>query len=197
LADFNRALVFNPRNADAWSDHGKIKEYEGNFTEAVSNYDKAVELRPDYSEWERLYRQTLLWRVMELPPAETNLAAKAGETAYPATMLMAVEVVGVRPEGVPGVEYGWPKTLGQFLVGRIDEKALLAAAKKNGDADENTSLAYYYIGMRRLSQGDQPSARAWLQKCKDAGQKGDDEYHFAVSELKRLSEPPAPKKQDE
>jgi len=71
---------------------------------------------------------------MELPPAETNLAAKAGETSDPATRLMSVEVVGVQPEGVPGVEYGWPKTLGQFLVGRIDEKALLAAAKKSGDA---------------------------------------------------------------
>jgi hypothetical protein len=48
--------------------------------------------------------------------------------------------------------------------------------------------------MRHLSHGDQAGARAWLQKCKDAGQKGDDEYYFAVSELKRLSEPPSPKK---
>jgi len=194
LADFNRALELNPRNPDAWSDRGAVKEYEGDFTEAVSNYDKAVELRPDYSEWERLYRQTLFWRVMELPPAETNLAAKAGETSDPATRLMSVEVVGVQPEGVPGVEYGWPKTLGQFLVGRIDEKALLAAAKKSGDADENKSLAYYYIGMRHLSRGERAGARAWLQKCKDAGQKGTDEYYFAVSELKRLSGPPSPKK---
>jgi tetratricopeptide (TPR) repeat protein len=193
LADFNRALEFNPRNPDAWSDRGAVKEYEGDFTEAVSNYDKAIELRPDYSAWQRLYRQALLWRLIELPPMETNLAAKAGETSNATTRLVSVEVVAVQPEGVPGVKYGWPKTLGQFLVGRIDEKALLAAAKKSGDADGNKALAYYYIGMRRLSRGDQTGARAWLQKCKDAGQKGDAEYYFAVSELKHLSEPPSPK----
>jgi tetratricopeptide (TPR) repeat protein len=194
LADFNRALEYNPRNPDAWSDLGAVMEYQGAFTEAVSNYDKAIELRPDYSPWERLYRQTLLWRAMESPPAETKLAATAGETSDPATSLMSVEVVGVRPEGVPGVDYGWPKMLGQFIVGRIDETALLAAAKKSGDADEKKALAYYYIGMTHLSRGDQLGARPWLQKCQDARQKGDDEYYFAVSELKRLPKPPSPKK---
>jgi hypothetical protein len=194
LADFNRALEFNPLNPDAWSDRGVAKEYKGDFAEAVSNYDKTVALRPDYSAWERLYRQTLLLRGLELPPAETKLAAKADQSSDPATRLTPVDVVGIQPEGVPGVEYGWPKTLGQFLVGRIDENALLAAAKKSGDADENKALAYYYIGMRHLSRGDQAGARAWLQKCQDAGRKDDAEYCFAVSELKRLPEPPPPKK---
>jgi tetratricopeptide (TPR) repeat protein len=194
LADFNRTLELNPRNPDAWSDRGAVKEYEGDFTEAVSNYDKVIELQPDYSEWERLYRHALLWRVLGLPPEETNLAAKAGEPSDPAIRLESVEVVGVRPEGVPGVEYGWPKKIGQFLVGRIDEQALLAAAKKSGDPDENKALAYYYIGMKCLSRGDPAGARLWLKKCQHAGQKGDDEYYFAVSELKRLSEPPSPKK---
>jgi hypothetical protein len=131
---------------------------------------------------------------MEPPPGKTKPAARPIETFDSATALAPVEVVGIRPEGVPGVDYGWPKTLGQFLVGRMDEKALLAAAKKSGDADENKALAYYYIGMSHLGRGDQAGARAWLQKCKDDGQKGDDEYYFAVSELKRLSEPPATKK---
>jgi len=194
LADFNRALEFNPRNHAAWSGRGAVAEYEGDFTGAVSNYDKVIELRPDFSEWERLYRQTLLWRVVESPPAEPKPAAKPAETSDPATALAPVEVVGLRPEGVPGVDYGWPKTLGQFLVGRIDEKALLAAAKKSGDPDQNKALAYYYIGMSHLGRGDQASTRVWLQKCKDAGQKGDDEYYFAISELKRLSESPSPKK---
>ena len=194
LADFDRTLEINPRNSDAWSDRGAVKEYEGDFTEAVSNYDKVIELQPDYSEWERLYRHALLWRVLAGPPAETDLAAKAGQPSPAAATLKPVEVVGVRPEGVPGVEYGWPKKLGQFLVGRIDENALLEAAKKSGDADEKKALAYYYIGMRRLSLGDPAGARVWLGKCQHAGQKGDDEYYFAVSELKRLSEPPSPKK---
>ena len=189
LADFNRALEFNPRNHDAWFSRGAVEEYQGDFTRAISNYDKAIELQPDFSPWERLYRQTLLWRVLEPPPVKTKLAAKPVETSDAATTLTPVEVIGVPPEGVPGVDYGWPKTLGQFLVGRIDEKALLEAAKKSGDPDENKSLAYYYIGMRRLSHGDQAGARAWLQKCKDAGQKGNAEYYFAVSELKRLSKP--------
>jgi lipoprotein NlpI len=194
LADFNRSLELNPCNSDAWSDRGAVKEYEGDFTEAVANYDKVIALQPDYSEWERLYRHALLWRVLGVPPAETDLAAKAAEPSDAATTLKPVEVVGVRPEGVPGVEYGWPKKLGQFLVGQIDEKALLAVAANSGDADEKKALAYYYIGMRRLSLGDPAGARVWLEKCQRAGQKGDDEYYFAVSELKRLPEPPSPKR---
>jgi hypothetical protein len=71
---------------------------------------------------------------------------------------------------------------------------LLAAAKKSSNDDENKALAYYYMGMAHLARGDQAGGRAWLQKCKDAGQKGDDEYYFSVSELKRLSGPPGPKK---
>ncbi len=192
MIDFGRALEINARNARAWSDRGVLLQAGCAFAGAVSNYDKSIELRPDFSEWERLYRQTLLWRLANLPEAEPNSAATplGGGKTDPKISLEAVEVVGTPLEGLSGVDYGWPKTLGQFLVGRIDEKALIAAAKKSGDAEENKALAYYYIGMRSLSMGDPAGARVWFQKCKNAGQTDSDEYYFSVSELGLLSKSP-------
>ena len=94
LADFDRALEFNPRNAEAWSRRGVIKEYEGDFTGAVSNYDQAIALRPEFSEWERLYRQTLLWRMMEPPCGGNQYRRQAlSKLPDPANVLAPVEVV--------------------------------------------------------------------------------------------------------
>ena len=162
LADYNRAVEINPKNGEACSRRGVTREIQGDFSGALSDYDKVIELSPDGSDWERLYRQTLLWRLGR-PPED-----------------FAKTLAGCRE--------GWTKTLGQFLVERLDEKALLAAAKKSDGetVPEQKALAWYYIGALRLSKGDKAGARDSFLKCRAAGIKGDDEYHFAGAELGRL-----------
>jgi hypothetical protein len=83
---------------------------------------------------------------------------------------------------------GWKKTLGQFLVEQLAEKALLAAAEKSHGVPmpEQKAMACYYIGELRLSKGDKTGARDWFQRCRAAGMNNDDEYHFAGAELRRL-----------
>jgi lipoprotein NlpI len=83
---------------------------------------------------------------------------------------------------------GWTKSIGLFLTGKLDEKALLTAAEKPGDESVNSQQceALYYIGMMRLLKGDQVSARDFLQKCIATGEKNEDEYDFARAELARL-----------
>jgi tetratricopeptide (TPR) repeat protein len=188
-ADFTRALELNPRNADAWSDRGAVREIQGNFSNAVSDYDKVIKLRPDYSDWERLYRQTLLWRLDQLPEVEAKTVVQVKEASEPGAVFKPVVVYGVQPAW----KDNWARTLGLFLVGRLDEKALLAAARK-GDGDtapDQKAEACYYIGMMRLSKGDKAGAREWLKKCRAAGMTDDNEYHFAVAELERLDASPA------
>ncbi len=192
LADYTRALEIDPRNADAWSDRGVVREVRGDFADAVSNYDKAIELRPEYSDWERLYRQTLLWRLDRSTAEEAKTVAGGKETPGPVILLKPVVVYGVAPDdfskSVAGWKGGWTKRLGLFLAGKLDEKELLAAARKSEGlaAAEQKALAFYYIGMVCLRKGDNAGARKWFQKCRAAGFTGDDEYHFSVAELARL-----------
>jgi hypothetical protein len=166
LADFNRALEINPQNAAMYPRRGVARQLAGDYPGAVADYDKCIALKPEASDWARLYRQDLLWRMGRAPEDFSKSLA------------------GFK-------EGGWTKTLAQFFWGELDEKALLAAAEKSeGEpVSEQRADAYYYIGSMRLSKGEQAGARASFRKCRSAGMKGDDEYHFAGAELERLDEP--------
>ena len=150
-------------NADAFSRRGVAREVLGDFSGALFDYDKVIELKPADSDWERLYRQTLLWRLGR-PPEDFS-------------------------KTLAGCKAGWTKTIARFLAGQLDETAFFAAAKKSDGetVSEQKALAFYYIGMMRLSKGDTAGARDWFQKCLAAGVKGDDEYQFTVAELARLN----------
>ena len=169
LADFSRALEINPNNAAAYFHRGVARQIEGDFSGAVSDYDHFIALKPDASDWQRLYRQTLLWRLGRAPEDFSKSLAACKE--------------------------GWAKTLALFLVDKLDEKALLAAAEKSDDepVPRQRALASYYIGVMRLGKGDKAGARDSFRKCRAAGMKGDDEYHFAGAELRRLGEQERPK----
>jgi lipoprotein NlpI len=185
-ADFTHSLELNSRNADAYTERGEVREVLGDFPSAVSNYDRLIELRPANSEWERLYRQTLLWRLGRPPQEEPKPVVEVKKTPEPVIALDAVEVQGVRLRG----KERWVKTLGLFLRGTLDEKELLTAARKSegsSSASQRKAQAYYYIGMMRLSKGDQAGARQWFKKCVAAGVKDDCEYNFAAAELARMA----------
>jgi lipoprotein NlpI len=185
-ADYIHALELNPRNADAYSGRGVVREVLGDFAHAVSNFDQVIQLRPANSEWERLYRQTLLWRMGR----STDEAAKpAPVETKPSESVIALDPVvvqGVRPRS----KERWVKSLGLFWHGTLDEKELLAAAKQSEGAksvSQQKAQADYYIGMTHLSQGDKKGAVEWFKKCRAAGMKDDMEYYFAVAELARMA----------
>jgi lipoprotein NlpI len=164
LTDFNRALEINQKNANAYSRRGVARQLEGDFSGALSDYDQFIALKPDDSDWVRLYRQTLLWRLGRAPEDFSKSLAVCKEDSA--------------------------KTLALYLAGQLDEKVLLTAVAKGGGdpALEWRTLSSYYIGVMHLSKGDQAGARDSFRKCRAAGMKNDDEYHFAVAELGRLDE---------
>ena len=47
IADFNRALKFNPNVADAYNNRGNAYELTGNLEQAIADYSKAIELNPN------------------------------------------------------------------------------------------------------------------------------------------------------
>ncbi len=87
----------------------------------------------------------------------------------------------------------WAKSIGQFLAGVIDEKALFAAAQRRDLETVAGQLceAYYFAGMKHLIDGDLNTARDYFQKSVDTGIKDYNEYRFSAAELARLSGTPS------
>jgi lipoprotein NlpI len=163
IADCTRALEIDPKNSDAWFRRGVARQIQGDYSGAISDYEKVLASKPDDSDYPRLYHQTLLLRLGR--PAEdfsnTSIVWKGH----------------------------WTKTIAQFLAGRLDEKSFLAAAKKS-DAEPAVGQkceALYYIGMKRLINGDKMGARDAFQKSRSIVLTDYDEYQFAGSELARLN----------
>jgi lipoprotein NlpI len=82
----------------------------------------------------------------------------------------------------------WAAKPGLFLLDRMDEAALLAAA-----ADPNAEKqlgqqceAWYYAGMKRLLAGDKPAAAERFRKCLATEKRTFVEYQAAQAELKAL-----------
>ncbi len=162
LADYNYAIELNPENADAYSRRGVVEQIDGDFRAAISDYEKVIALKPEGSDWERLYRSTLLARA-SLPPEDFSKSLAA-------------------------CKEGWTRTVGMFLSGKIDEKALKEAAKKSDGepVEEQKGLSLFYIAMTHLSKGDISTAAELLKKYRVMASHDDDEYQFCLAELARL-----------
>jgi lipoprotein NlpI len=77
------------------------------------------------------------------------------------------------------------------MLGELDEAALLAAADKEDiePLDEQQCEANYFIGMKRLMQGNKEGAREYLRKAAASSRKDYFECDFARVELARLDVP--------
>jgi hypothetical protein len=145
-----------PISVAAW------RQIRGDFSDAVSDYEKVIEFKPDDADYARLYRQTLLLRL-----------------GRPVEDISETVTVWKGP---------WAKTIAQFLAGHLDEKSFVAAAKKADvePAPGQKCEALYYIGMTRLIKGDKAGARAAFQKSHSIVLNDYDEYQFSAAELARL-----------
>jgi tetratricopeptide (TPR) repeat protein len=165
ITDCNRALELDPQSAaasGAYAIRGIARQLQGNITGALTDYDKDIELTPTHSAPESLYRQLLL--------------AQLGQPSGDLTMNMA------------NWKSDWDKDLGEFLIGNMIEKDLLAVAAE-GDArgvSIRLCTAEYFIGEMRLLRGDTVGARDAFQKSLATGERGDPDFKFARAELARL-----------
>jgi hypothetical protein len=162
ITDYTRALELNPDNPDIYVARALARQIQGDFLNALADYDKAIELNPDDFEGVRLLRQTLLCRLGR-PPEDFSATVAVWKN-------------------------GWFKTIGLFLADQLDEKALLEAAGKMGavPALNQQCEAFYYIGIKRLCNGDKAGARDFFQRSVATGVQTYTEYQFANAELARL-----------
>ncbi len=162
LADFVRAFELSPENADRRNSLGIVKQLKGDFVGAIADYDKAIALKPGVPAYPRMYRELLVRR--------------AGR----ATRDFGQEV--------ETWQNSWPKTVGRYVAGSLDEAGFLAAAGVGDEkmVREQECRAAYFIGMTRLIAGDQNGAREYFQKSLATGLKLFNEHSLARAELARL-----------
>ncbi|HEV7401782.1 MAG TPA: hypothetical protein VGO11_02605, partial [Chthoniobacteraceae bacterium] len=82
----------------------------------------------------------------------------------------------------------WPSRIADFLLGKLDEAALLTAAEAP-DAKKTRQQkceAWYYAGVARLTAGEKAEAASCFRKCVATEVKSYFEYILAQSELPRL-----------
>lgn len=107
FADFTRAAELSADSADRRNSLGIVKQLKGDFRGAIADYDRAIELKPDAPTYPRIYRELL-----------------ARRTGKPTTDF---------GKTVAAWKDGWPKTVGQFVAGSLDEAGFVAAAMKGDE----------------------------------------------------------------
>jgi tetratricopeptide (TPR) repeat protein len=168
LADYGKAIELKPNVAEIYSTRGDIRFLKGDFAGALADFDQCLKLDPNGSPMLQIYRHLLLPRVGQAPD---DIAAT-----------------------IAGWKDGWPKTIGLFLAGRMNENDFLAAAKSGAPdaADDRTCQAYYFAGMMHLLGNDPTGARQLFKQCAIVDGATVLELDLAKAEAARLDHPPAP-----
>jgi lipoprotein NlpI len=133
-----------------------------------------------------------LRKVLELDPRKNYarfgiwlIRARLGEREEATRELRAQIATGAEEPG-----HEWESCIGHFLVGDLPETNFLAQAIKTArrptDQDGQLCEARYYMGMKRLFDGDKPGAIELLEKCVASHQDNREEYTSAMVELREL-----------
>jgi tetratricopeptide (TPR) repeat protein/Zn-dependent protease with chaperone function len=175
MADFdkaginNQAVESNPQAAVDYMDRGVANYINGQSSEALADFQKAIELKFYYYDYPHIY----IWLVK---------AKKADQLA--AANKELAEYIQTRQ----GMAFDWPAQVCHFLVGDLSQDDFLKAADSS-DVQKSQGQhceAYFYIGMKHLLAGDVVTAKLFFQQCVGTNMATFYEYQMAQAELKRL-----------
>ena len=209
LQDYNQALQRDPHNFLALDRRGRMREMDGRFAQAAADYDQALLLRPAYTplylnrgvvrseleQWDGALSDLRHFSTTS-PPQTGNVdyaqlfvwyaQVRQGHQAQADQELADYMTHAVAPPG------GWVLHLADFLLGRITDQQLLAAA---ASPDPNLNQhwhceAWFYIGLKALAAGDQKTATVDFEKCVAIPRFRIIEYKFASAKLKEWGATP-------
>ncbi len=162
ISDCNQGLALDPQNATAYFVRGVGRQILGDFANAEADYQKSIDLHYANSDDAQIYRDLARTRLQPARPPP--------------------------PHVQPDWKDSWAKSVDEFVAGTIDETTLLNLVKKpqRMPASGLECRAFYFIGERRLVQGDPTGARSFFEKCLATNQSTYNEYQFARTELTQL-----------
>jgi lipoprotein NlpI len=162
LADFNVVVEVFPKYA-GYVNRGLVFSIQEKWLQAHDDFDAAV--RADAKDiYPAFYRCVALMRRGKTEEAKRELGAALAERKV--------------------AEAGdWPSTIADFLLGKVDEAALLKGA---GNSGAQQCEAWYFAGVVRLTAGRKAEAAECFRKSVATELKSFTEYRLARGELMRL-----------
>jgi lipoprotein NlpI len=199
IADYTSAIKVDPKNVNAYNNRGTEKQNAGDVAGALADLSRAIEinpLEPDpyYNrgtiyflkhDWKRALSD--LRRHDELneededaPPLIWAIQARLGEKEAADRGLSSFVA------DHPAQTNAFYTEIDNFLLGKMSEQDLLAAADSIQERPDQQCEAWYYAGLKRLLNGDKAGAAEAFRKAIATGEKTTNEYDFAEAELKDL-----------
>ena len=176
IEDLTQAIRLDPGRAEASFERGMLHYSLGNYAAAATDLRRSCKLDPSDQDYPRLY----LW--LSVAAGGDRPAASAGLGGY----------LDQRPADA---EREWYPLLAGFLLGRVDEEKLLAAAAST-QADETRRgrqcEAHFYLGSVKLIDGQATKAEESFRQCLGTGMRGFVEFASAEGILQRLQKKAAP-----
>ena len=213
LEDFTSAIDFDPKNALAHYYRANIFTDAGNLDPALADYTSALQIEPKSAlfhfnrgiayylrkDWEKAREDFDAAATQKEPQPYGRLYAhvlqlRLGKSAGARDGLR--DGVAGLAESKPGE---WFLALAGFLLGDIDEAALLAAAENGGSSQvrDQRCEAMYFAGMARLLAGQPAEATERFRQSIATRKSNLAEHLFAKAELRTLEATPEPEPQAE
>jgi tetratricopeptide (TPR) repeat protein len=199
MADYDRVIVMNPSAADAYAGRGMDRYRRNDINAAISDFNRAIALKKDSARnyLDRAvasYIQGDLKRAIDDYQHAIELTDK-DSASYPqlfrSVALMQDHQDPKKDLATAMVDWkdGWPKTIGRYLTGDLNESAFLAEAERADPkiAGVERCDAYYFVGMTHLLAGDNAAAKNFFDQCLAVNLPDRFSTRFAQSQLTRLA----------
>ncbi len=153
IADYTRAIEFNPKDYPAYDNRGSAYYGMGKYGLAIADYTRAIELNP---KDEYVYLRHVI------------ASGRMSKEEYSRSLDALRSYVSANPSAE------WIRTISKLYLsmGGVKEKEVLAKAKTGKDAKEvkeRLCEAYYYMGEKRLTQGNRKGASKFFKKSVETG----------------------------
>jgi lipoprotein NlpI len=149
VGDYDKAIEINPNDAFVYNNRGDILYHQAMFREAIADYKKAIEsnYRPNDYPYLNLLRTV----------------SKVSQEDYQVYLQKFREYVTSQKAE------DWIRIVSRYYLGmdQLTEGDVLAEARKGKDQREKKERlceAYYYLGEKRLAQGDRKGAEKFFRK---------------------------------
>jgi tetratricopeptide (TPR) repeat protein len=175
LADYNQVVTLDTNKADAfvnmddvYASRGDIKFAKRDFEGALADYQQSITLNKQNKDVDYF----CIWAAQNLQGKKTDADAQLSSE-------MANSL---------GDDWNWHANIANFLLGQIDETALMKAATLPDAGKTGLCQAWYYAGMKQLLAGNKSAAADDFKKCLTTDPKDERATFFAQVELKALAQ---------
>ncbi len=205
IADYSKAIELNPKYTKVYANRGTTFMINGHYDNAIEDFDKAIELAPKY--WNAyairgtafiskgLYDKAIAdyYKAIELNPEGEYTYLYLLITTWLSKNKDAEAVEKLRQHVASNNSREWMRTISNFYLGRdeVNEQVVLAEAKKGKDAKEireRLCKAYFYLGAKRLANGNRGGAAEYFTKSVETDERSFIEYGVSKAMLILMSE---------